>query len=65
VSEDEDFKTAVMAFGLFTMDERRLALQKFARLRYANIEDRFFEAVYQVIHEGDRDFSRLRQEQKA
>lgn len=44
-----DFETAMNAFYLFSLDERRQALEHFANLRYASIDDRFFEAVYRVI----------------
>lgn len=37
------------AFDLFTLDERRTALQAFAMLKYPHIEDRFIEAVHATI----------------
>jgi hypothetical protein len=48
---EEEFVLANRAFEHFTLAERRLALEKFARLRYPSIADRFFEAVHQVILE--------------
>lgn len=47
----EDFELANKAFDLFTLAERRRALDEFARLRYPSIVDRFFEAVHRVIKE--------------
>lgn len=47
--EPNDFARAMRAFDLFTLAERRLALQEFARLQYVEVEARFFEAVYRVI----------------
>lgn len=44
-----DFALAMRAFELFSLDERRQALEEFARLRYPSVEDRFFEAVDAVI----------------
>lgn len=41
------------AFDLFTQAERRRALEHFAQLKYPSIDDRWFEAVYRVIHESD------------
>lgn len=49
--EQEDFAMANRAFDHFTLAERRAALERFATLRYPSIDDRFFEAVYQVICE--------------
>jgi len=46
-----DFEQANRAFELFTLAERELALEEFARLRYPSIIDRFFEAVYSVIRD--------------
>ena len=44
-----DFDQANRAFDLFTLAERRRALEIFAGLKYQQIDDRFFEAVYRVI----------------
>jgi hypothetical protein len=49
MSAEDDFREANEAFNLFTLDERKQALERFAELRYPSIADRFFEAVYQVI----------------
>lgn len=51
----DDFRQAIRAFDLFTLAERRMALERFARLRYPSIEDRFFEAVYFVIKTAHED----------
>lgn len=52
----DNFQLANEAFELMTLSERREALEAFARLRYASIEERFFEAVYLVTLKsvGDR-----------
>jgi hypothetical protein len=49
-----DFEMALGAFQLFTLPEQKLALERFATLRYTAIEDRFFEAVYSVIEQLKR-----------
>lgn len=49
MSDDELFTIANGAFDLFSIPERRLALEEFARLRYPSITDRFMEAVHNVI----------------
>ena len=51
MTRTEEFAQANRAFELFTLDERAKALEIFARLKYASMIDRFFEAVYQVIQE--------------
>jgi len=48
------FVLALNAFDIFTIDERRRALEEFARLRCPSIEDRFFEAVHRVITAKDK-----------
>lgn len=45
----DHFQIANRAFDVFTLDERREALEVFAGLEYARIEDRLMEAVYRVI----------------
>jgi hypothetical protein len=52
MSEDEDFEIACRAFGLFTVAEKKAALEKMRTLRFASMSDRFFEAVHRVIVEG-------------
>ena len=47
--EDSEFGIANRAFELFSLPERRLALEKFATLKYPSIEDRFCGAVHFVI----------------
>ncbi len=51
--KDEDFSRANRAFALFTLDQRERALKILSTLRYPNIRDRFFEAVYRVIAEDE------------
>ncbi len=50
MATDTDFAHAMRAFDLFTLEERKQALEAFARLRYPSITDRFFEAVYRVVN---------------
>lgn len=52
---DEEFRTANRAFELFTLAERKEALEVFASLAYPSIVDRFHEAVYRVIVRKDRE----------
>ena len=53
--DDDIFTMANRAFDLFTLAERRDALETFALLRYPSIEDRFVEAVHRVIVEIMKD----------
>ena len=46
---DDNFPLAMKAFDLMNIDERLLVLQIFLTLKYPHIEDRFLEAVSQVI----------------
>lgn len=46
-----DFELADRAYGLFTLVEKRRALEIMATLRFASVTDRFFEAVSRVIKE--------------
>lgn len=48
-NEERDWVLANSAFEKMTLEERRLVLMIFARLQYPRVEDRFFEAVYQVV----------------
>jgi hypothetical protein len=50
----DDFEMAMRVFDLFTLAERKEALRVFADLRYPLLTDRFYEAVYSVIREKDR-----------
>lgn len=54
MTEQQDFAQANRAFELFTLAERKQALEEFARLQFPSIVDRFYEAVYRVIHEKDK-----------
>ena len=49
MSRRDDFELAAKAFGLFTLAEKQIALERFAQLRYPSIIDRFYEAVHEVI----------------
>jgi hypothetical protein len=49
MTRDDGFALANRAFELFTLAERERALERFASLRYASINDRFFDAVHFVI----------------
>jgi hypothetical protein len=46
---DSEFEIANRAFEMFTLAERLVALDRFSKLRYRSIADRFFEAVHSVI----------------
>ncbi len=49
MSEADELAQAMKAFDMFTLEERKRALEEFASLEYPSITDRFFEAVYRVI----------------
>ncbi len=44
-----EFELANKAFDIFTLAERKAALAAFAKLHYASVEEKFFDAVHQVI----------------
>lgn len=44
-----DFELANRAYALFTLDEKRQAIEIMATLRYPHATDRFFEAINRVI----------------
>lgn len=53
MTNTEQFEIATKAFGLFTLVEKLKALEMFAKLRrYPSIQDRFSEAVCQVVRES-------------
>lgn len=54
VYQAADFKQAMRAFELFTLAEKRQALERYGQLHYDRVEDRFFEAVYATIQKMPR-----------
>jgi hypothetical protein len=46
---DEEFKMAIRAFELMPMADKHSVLERFAKLRFPSIADRFHEAVYQQV----------------
>ena len=55
MSDEEQFELANKAFTLFTLAERKLALEHFGALSYPSISDRFIEAVHRVIVQGTEE----------
>jgi len=49
MTSDEEFRLANHAFELMPLPMREDVLQRFAKLRYPNVRDRFFEAVHASI----------------
>lgn len=50
---NEKWEQLLKAFGLMRRDEQIRVLETFATLRYADISERFFEAIHREIMRDD------------